>query len=84
MIMNNNKKINKSGGITIPSSLRRDFGIEAGDKVAVDVNPKNGDIILHRNEGSCMFCGSEEVILYKGRYLCRSCIAEMKKEAEKA
>lgn len=82
--MINNKKINKSGGVTIPASMRRDYGIEAGDKVSLDVNFKNGDIILHRNEGSCMFCGKEDVILYKGRYICRDCIADMKKEAEKA
>lgn len=78
-----NKKINRAGGVTIPSAIRRDYGIEAGDKVVVDVNLKNGDIILHRNDGSCMFCGSEDVILYKGRYICRACIEAMRKEAFK-
>lgn len=80
--MINNKKINKSGGITIPASLRRDYDINAGDKVSLDVNFRNGDIIIHRNDGRCMFCGDEDIILYKGRFICRACIEGMKKEAE--
>lgn len=72
--MENNKKISKSGGITLPSSIRRAYGLNPGESLAVSIDEKGGNIILHRNNGLCIFCGADHpVILYKGRYICKDC-----------
>lgn len=71
------KKIGKSGAVTIPSSLRRDLGIQGKEKVNISVNDA-GDLIVKRIAGTCVFCGSYEgVAAYKGRFVCRSCAKEI-------
>lgn len=72
--MLNEKKISKSGSITIPSHIRREFGIEHGEKVKIDTN-KDGDLILKRIVGSCIMCGeNEKLIKVNDKYICKSCI----------
>ena len=67
------KKISKSGGITIPSALRRDLGITGKEKVLISVDD-SGDIKLKRIAGSCIFCGNyENLVNYEGRYICSEC-----------
>ncbi len=67
------KKIGKSGSLTIPSSLRRELGIQGKEKVDISVCD-NGDLLVSRIAGSCVFCGSHESIkAYKGRFVCESC-----------
>lgn len=67
------KKISKSGGITIPSALRRDLGITGKEKVLISVED-NGDIKLKRIAGSCIFCEShEELMTYEKRFICKTC-----------
>ncbi|TWH45917.1 AbrB/MazE/SpoVT family DNA-binding domain-containing protein [Sporomusa sp. KB1] len=68
-----NKKINRSGGVTLPSALRRELGIEEGEKLNIKV-VDNGDIVLKRVVGACVFCGSDENLkVHKGRFACKSC-----------
>ena len=82
--MLNNKKINKSGGITLPAAIRREYGITAGDNFEVAIELPHGDIILRRNNGNCLFCGSsEKLVRYKGRFVCRHCVEMMKVEADR-
>ena len=72
--MLNEKKISKSGSITIPSHIRREFGIEHGEKVKIDIN-SNGDIIFKRVVGSCIMCGgNENLVKVDDKYICKSCI----------
>lgn len=72
--MEHNKKINRAGGISIPVSLRREYGIEAGTKFNVSVSPSTGNIILKKIEGLCFFCGeSDRLTVYKGRHICEEC-----------
>lgn len=71
------KKINKAGAVTLPAALRRAIGIDSGEKFSINLQ-ENGDIILKRTQGSCLFCESEkDLIAYKGRLICKSCINEM-------
>lgn len=73
------KKINRGGGITIPSDLRRSYGIEPGDRIGVEMQD-GGDILLRRTNGSCLFCGTGDALIrYKGRFICKACLAEMQK-----
>lgn len=71
--MEHNKKISRAGAVSIPASLRRVYGIEAGEKVNINVNAQ-GVIELKRIEGSCIFCQTnEDLKLYQGRYICGKC-----------
>ena len=71
--MEHNKKVNRAGGVSIPASLRREYGIEPGEKVNVSVNDQ-GVIELKRIEGACIFCqANENLKQYKGRYVCNEC-----------
>ena len=72
--MLNEKKVSKSGSITIPSHIRREFGIESGEKVKIETN-NDGDLILKRVVGSCIMCGgNENLIKVEDKYICKSCI----------
>jgi transcriptional regulator, abrB family len=75
--MINEKKISKAGCITIPSSLRRELGIENGERVKIDVN-NAGEIILSRITGSCILCrGNENLIKVDNKYICKGCISKI-------
>lgn len=72
------RKISKSGGVTIPSSMRRDLGIQGKEKVAL-ITKDNGDILIKRIQGSCVFCKSiENVEPHKGKFICSKCKEELK------
>lgn len=69
-----NKKINGAGAITIPTYIRRVYGIEKGEKVNISVNAQ-GVIEVKRITGSCIFCQADEFLRqYEGRYICEKCL----------
>ncbi len=71
--MLNEKKISKSGSITIPAHLRRELGIQSGEKVELKVD-KNGNLEVERIEGSCLLCGTHDDLLkVDGIYICTEC-----------
>lgn len=71
------KKISKSGGVTLPSALRRNLALEAGEHMCVHVNDK-GEIVLARINGTCVVCGGhEELAKVKGRFVCQGCVDEI-------
>ena len=72
--MLNEKKISKVGSITIPSHIRRQFGISESEKFKIEV-VNNGEILITRIVGSCIMCESnDELIEYKGKYICKECL----------
>lgn len=78
--MNNVKKIGKSGGFTIPANLRRDLGIQGGEKVDIKVN-NDGSILLQRIGGTCIICsGYGEGLKNIGKkFICMDCIDRVKR-----
>lgn len=73
-----NKKLSKSGSITLPSALRREYGLLDGEKFSISVNNETGAILLERIQGECMFCGSEDsLIVFEGRSICAECVQAM-------
>lgn len=71
--MINEKKITKSGSITIPAYMRRNLGLEKGEKVKIEPN-NNGDLILRRIIGSCVICGSNaNLIKIDDKFICKAC-----------
>lgn len=82
--MINEKKISKSGGLTIPSHLRRELGINPGDRFEI-VPGADGDITLTRTIGSCIVCKSKDELLQVGRvYICRGCGVEISNKIREA
>ena len=75
--MDRYKKITRAGGVSIPAEVRRAYGIEGGERVNIAVNAK-GVIEIKRIVGSCVFCQSDEsLVVYKGRYICKTCQGEI-------
>lgn len=71
------KKVSKSGGITIPSAARRDLALEAGEHMSVKVN-RQGEIVLARIHGTCIVCGAHDKLAkIKGKFICRGCVDEL-------
>lgn len=76
----NTKRVNKSGGISIPVGLRRELAIRPGDALDVETDAQ-GNVVLKRHLPRCVFCGStEEVTLWMGKGICRSCAGQIGKE----
>lgn len=71
------KKVSKSGSLTLPSALRRALALEAGEHMSVNVNGK-GEIVLARINGTCVVCGGhEQLAKVKGRFVCQVCVSEI-------
>lgn len=80
--MMNEKKISKTGSITIPSHLRREMGLSIGEKIKIEPD-QDGNFVIVRIEGSCLFCeGSEGLLKVKGKFICAACAAEVRKVQE--
>ena len=73
------RKVDELGRIVIPIELRRTMGIE--EKDALEIYVDNDKIILKKYEPACIFCGNaDEVLNYKGKNLCRTCLTELTKQ----
>lgn len=73
------RKVDDLGRIVIPMELRRTLGIRVKDPIAIYVE---GDrIILTKHRDACAICGStdREMTDVKGRQVCESCIAVIRK-----
>ncbi|AUM99619.1 AbrB/MazE/SpoVT family DNA-binding domain-containing protein [Clostridium botulinum] len=72
------RKVDDLGRIVIPKELRRIFNIEEGD--GLEIYTEGEQIILKKYEPCCIFCGeAKEVINYKGKNICKSCLKELGK-----
>ena len=73
------RKVDELGRIVIPIELRRTMNIE--EKDALEIYVDGNSIILKKYEPACILCGNaEDVINYKGKKLCRSCLVELSKQ----
>lgn len=70
------RKVDELGRVVIPIELRRTLGI--GEKDALEIYVDGDRIILKKYEPACIFCGqADEIVHFKGKNICPSCIAEM-------
>jgi transcriptional pleiotropic regulator of transition state genes len=73
------RKVDELGRIVIPIELRRTMNIE--EKDALEIYVDGNSIILKKYELACILCGNaEDVINYKGKNLCKSCLVELSKQ----
>lgn len=71
------RKIDELGRIVIPIELRRTLDINIKDSLEIFVDGEQ--IILKKYNPSCIFCGdARNVINYKGKNICKSCLEEIK------
>ena len=71
------RKVDELGRIVIPIELRRTLDIEEKDSLEIYVS--DDTIMLKKYQPACIFCNdAKNVISYKGKNICRSCIEELK------
>ncbi len=72
------RKVDELGRIVLPIELRRT--LEIAERDSLEIYVEGSTIILKKYEPACIFCGdAKDVINYKGRNICRTCLEEMKK-----
>jgi transcriptional pleiotropic regulator of transition state genes len=72
------RKVDELGRVVIPIELRRTLNIEEKDSLEIYVDGEH--IILKKYEPACIFCANaKDVIQYKGKNICPSCMEEFKK-----
>ncbi|MBO4831582.1 MAG: AbrB/MazE/SpoVT family DNA-binding domain-containing protein [Oscillospiraceae bacterium] len=73
------RKVDELGRIVIPIGLRRRLDIS--EKDLLKIYTSDDAIILKKDQPSCIFCDKvKNVISYKGKNVCRSCIEEIGKK----
>lgn len=72
------RKLDNLGRIVIPIELRRTMDI--GLKDTLEISVEDDKIILKKYHPACIFCNdARDVIEYKGKLVCKNCLAELKK-----
>ncbi len=75
------RKVDELGRVVLPMELRRSLGIAIKDSLEIYVD--GSSIILKKYEPACIFCNeADDVINYKGKIICRECLAKLAEEAK--
>ena len=71
------RQLDTLGRIVIPVELRRTMDLSLKDTLEIFVD---GDqIVLKKYHPACVFCNdARDVISYKGKRVCRRCLAELR------
>ncbi|HEX2028854.1 MAG TPA: AbrB/MazE/SpoVT family DNA-binding domain-containing protein [Nitriliruptorales bacterium] len=68
------RKVDDLGRVVIPAGIRHSLNIREGD--ALEVHVDGDQVILSKPTDQCVFCGgAEELVGFRGRSVCRPCIA---------
>jgi transcriptional pleiotropic regulator of transition state genes len=71
------RKVDELGRIVLPIELRRALGIAEKDLVEIFV--EGNTIVLKKQEGDCVFCGSSDnTAQYKDKYICSLCARDIR------
>ena len=75
------RPIDNLGRVVIPSEIRTSLGIEAKD--VLEISMDGNTIILKKACDSCVFCGgTNELIIFEGKKLCKACLEKLAKECK--
>ncbi len=70
------RELDSLGRVVLPMEMRKTMNIDKNTPLEIYVEGDN--IILHKYEPSCLFCGSsDELISYQDRKVCKACLAEL-------
>ena len=74
------RKVDELGRVVLPIELRRTLDI--AEKDSLEIYTEGTDmIILKKYMPACIFCGdAKDVISYKGKNICKTCLEELKKD----
>jgi len=71
------RKVDELGRVVLPIELRRTLNIMEKDALEIYVNGES--VILKKYEPACIFCGNaQDVVHFKGKNVCETCIGDMK------
>ena len=71
------RQLDTLGRIVLPIELRRTMDIGVKDMLEIFV--EGDEIILKKSHPSCIFCSdARDVVPYKGKLVCKSCLAELR------
>ena len=71
------KKVDEMGRIVVPKDIRKALGVSNLDYVQFYLD-ENG-VVLRKYNNCCFLCSSSEnVVTYKEKFICKSCIEELK------
>ncbi len=75
------RRMDELGRIVLPSEIRKHMHLTQKDPLEIYVN---GDsIVLKKYSPACIFCGeANEIIVYRGRNVCSSCIKVLKRKVD--
>ncbi|KOF55730.1 AbrB family transcriptional regulator [Clostridium sp. DMHC 10] len=74
------RRVDELGRIVIPMELRRTLEIAEKDSLEIYVDGEK--IIFKKYQPACIFCGdAKDVVNYKGKNICKSCLEELKSNA---
>lgn len=72
------RRVDNLDRIVIPKEICKNLGIVPKDSLEIFVD--DDKLILGRYAPACIFCGSiDDLVLYKGKLVCKKCIEELKK-----
>ena len=71
------RQIDDLGRIVLPKEFRKTLGIDVKDSIEISMEGPN--IILHKYENKCVFCGSvNPKNKFKENRICNSCLKQLK------
>lgn len=71
--------VDNLGRIVIPSTMRKSYNIEKGEKI--ELLAMDEGILLRKYKPGCIFCGNIcDIILFEGYIICRDCLKRMTKK----
>ncbi len=74
------RQMDSLGRIVLPIELRRTLDIAQKDSLEIYV--EGNQIILKKYEPTCIFCeNTRDVVVFKGKNVCPSCLAELKAQS---
>ncbi len=77
------RRIDELGRIVLPIELRNNLGIKTKD--AIEIFVEEDRVILKKYEPACLFCGNaDDVILYRGKLVCRKCYKEIARQCQES
>ncbi|KGO13517.1 AbrB family transcriptional regulator [Clostridium botulinum] len=72
------RKLDNLGRVVLPKELRKTLNLDEKDPLEIYVDGEQ--IILKKYAPACIFCGeANDVINFKGKNICNSCLKELKK-----
>lgn len=74
------RKLNKSGGLTVPRMMRQELGLHPGTALDL-ITTEDGGLLIQKHAPSCHVCGStDDIGTYRSLSLCRGCYDALGKE----